>query len=164
MSKNKPKEKEQTETGLISKNRQAYFNYEILEEFEAGIVLTGSEVKSLRLNGCQIVDAYADLRSEGETTEVFLTNLNIPVYQHARHTNHKPSRDRKLLLHKREIKKFIGRIKQKGLTLVALSLYFNKKGVAKVRLGLGRGKTSSDKRETIKEREWNRNKQRMLKE
>jgi SsrA-binding protein len=156
--------KEPTETGLIAKNKQAYFNYEILEELEAGIILTGSEVKSLRVNGCQIVDAYADLRSEGTQTDVYLTNFTIPVYKNGGANNHKPNRDRKLLLHTREIKKMIGRIKQKGLTLVALSIYFNKKGLAKVRLGLGKGKNSSDKRATIKEREWNRNKQRILKE
>lgn len=152
-----------TDTGLIAKNKKAYFDYSILEEFEAGIALQGSEVKSLRINSCNFADSHAFVRSENNSDEVFLQNLNIPEYKNARNFNHKPNRERKLLLHKREIKKLLGSLKQKGLTLIPLSIYFNKKGLVKIKLGLCKGKNKSDKRETIKQREWDRDKKRILK-
>lgn len=157
------KDKDPLETGVIAKNKKAYFDYEIIEEYEAGMVLCGSEVKSLRINGCSIVDSHADLRSESGSEELFLVNLNIPEYKNAKNYNHKPRRERKLLLHKREIKKLIGKIKQKGFTLIPLIIYFNTKGIVKVKVGLGRGKNKADKRETIKEREWKREKAREMK-
>ncbi|HCR85387.1 MAG TPA: SsrA-binding protein [Alphaproteobacteria bacterium] len=155
--------KEPLEQIIIAKNKKAYFDYEILEEFEAGIMLAGSEVKSLRVNGCTIVDSHADLRSGAGTEELFLTNLQIPEYKGAKNFTHKPRRERKLLLHKREIRKLIGKIKLKGLTIIPLLIYFNHKGLVKITLGLGRGKNKADKREVIKEREWKRDKAREMK-
>ncbi len=142
-----------------AQNRRARFDYFIIEEMEAGIVLTGSEVKSLRAGRASINETYA-----GEMSgEIFLFNANIPVYEQANQFNHEPKRPRKLLLHKRQVNKLIGAIQRKGMTLVALSVYFNDKGRAKVQLGLAKGKNVVDKRETIKERDWNREKSRILK-
>lgn len=142
-----------------AQNRRARFDYFIIEEMEAGIVLTGSEVKSLRAGRASINETYA-----GEMNgEIFLFNANIPVYEQANQFNHEPKRPRKLLLHKRQVNKLIGAIQRKGMTLVALSVYFNDKGRAKVQLGLAKGKNVVDKRETIKERDWNREKSRILK-
>ena len=142
-----------------AQNRRARFDYFIIEEMEAGIVLTGSEVKSLRAGRASINETYA-----GEMSgEIFLFNANVPVYEQANQFNHEPKRPRKLLLHKRQVNKLIGAIQRKGMTLVALSVYFNDKGRAKVQLGLAKGKNVVDKRETIKERDWNREKSRILK-
>ena len=142
-----------------AQNRRARFDYFIIEEMEAGIVLTGSEVKSLRAGRASINETYA-----GEMSgEIFLFNANIPVYEQANQFTHEPKRPRKLLLHKRQVNKLIGAIQRKGMTLVALSVYFNDKGRAKVQLGLAKGKNVVDKRETIKERDWNREKSRILK-
>ncbi|MBX3456779.1 MAG: SsrA-binding protein SmpB [Candidatus Paracaedibacteraceae bacterium] len=142
-----------------AQNRRARFDYFIIEEMEAGIVLTGSEVKSLRAGRASINETYA-----GEMNgEIFLFNANLPVYEQANQFNHEPKRPRKLLLHKRQVNKLIGAIQRKGMTLVALSVYFNDKGRAKVQLGLAKGKNVVDKRETIKERDWNREKSRILK-
>jgi len=121
-------------------------------------MLSGSEVKSLRSGRATITDTYA-----GEMGgEIFLFNANIPVYEQANQFNHEPKRPRKLLLHKRQVVKLIGAIQRKGMTLVALSIYFNDKGRAKVGLALAKGKNTVDKRETIKERDWNRDKARIL--
>lgn len=142
-----------------AQNRRARFDYFIIEEMEAGIILTGSEVKSLRAGRASINETYA-----GEMNgEIFLFNANIPVYEQANQFNHEPKRPRKLLLHKRQVNKLIGAIQRKGMTLVALSVYFNDKGRAKVQIGLAKGKNVVDKRETIKERDWNREKSRILK-
>ena len=142
-----------------AQNRRARFDYFIIEEMEAGIILSGSEVKSLRAGRASINETYA-----GEMNgEIFLFNANIPVYEQANQFNHEPKRPRKLLLHKRQVNKLIGAIQRKGMTLVALSVYFNDKGRAKVQLGLAKGKNVVDKRETIKERDWNREKSRLLK-
>ncbi|MBX3487428.1 MAG: SsrA-binding protein SmpB [Candidatus Paracaedibacteraceae bacterium] len=144
---------------FAAQNRRARFDYFIIEEMEAGIILTGSEVKSLRAGRASINETYA-----GEMNgEIFLFNANIPVYEQANQFNHEPKRPRKLLLHKRQVNKLIGAIQRKGMTLVALSIYFNDKGRAKVQLGLAKGKNVVDKRETIKERDWNREKSRILK-
>ncbi len=152
------------QTGLITKNRKANFEYEVAEDFDAGIVLQGSEVKSLRLNGCNIADAYADIRTSASgSEELWLVNLSIPEYKYGGKFNHKPDRLRKLLLHKREIKKLIGKIKQKGFTLIPLEIFFNDKGIAKIKIGLCKGKSKHDKRETIKERDWQREKSRNMK-
>lgn len=148
---------------LISKNKKAYHDYQIVEEFEAGIVLQGSEVKSLRVHGCNLKDSHADIISTNGKEEIWLLNTHIPEYKNAGKFNHSPNRNRKLLLHKREIKKLIGGKERKGYTLIALAIYFTKKGLVKVKLGLCKGKTKSDKRQTIKEREWNIEKQRELK-
>jgi SsrA-binding protein len=158
------KETEQQENGIIARNKKAYFDYQIMQEFDAGIVLVGTEVKSLRVRGCDISDSYADIRYNSKNSpELFLLNLNISEYKHAATRNHQPKRPRKLLLHQREIKKLIGLLEQKGYTLVPLIVYFNHRGLAKVKLGLGKGKNERDKRDTIKKREWNRQKERELK-
>ena len=132
----------------IARNRRARFDYHILETWEAGIVLTGTEVKALRAGKANISDAYAVVNGG----EVFLLNLNIPPYEQGNRHNHEPTRTRKLLLHRREIRRMIGAVERQGLTLVALELYF-KRGVAKVALALGKGKQLHDKRATERERD-----------
>jgi SsrA-binding protein len=133
----------------IASNRKAFHDYSILDTFEAGIVLSGTEVKSLRSNGCSLVDGFVRIKNG----EAWLVNIQIPHYgQGTFFSQHEPRRDRKLLLHHREIARLIGKLQEKGLTLVPLRAYF-KKGRAKVELGLGRGKRQYDKREAIKKRE-----------
>jgi SsrA-binding protein len=141
-------EPENDEHQPIARNRRARFDYHILETWEAGIVLTGTEVKALRAGKANISDAYAVVNGG----EVFLLNLNIPPYEQGNRHNHEPTRTRKLLLHRREIRRMIGAVERQGLTLVALELYF-KKGVAKVALALGKGKQLHDKRATERERD-----------
>ncbi|MHA1558373.1 MAG: SsrA-binding protein SmpB [Alphaproteobacteria bacterium] len=149
---------------IIAQNRSASFHYSFLEVIEAGIVLTGSEVKGLRLGrGTNIQDAYAGIGGENNT-EIFLFNVYIEPYQKAKHFNHEAKRPRKLLLKKRQIKKLIGLIKIKGITIIPIALYFNKKGIAKVEIALAKSKNVIDKRETIKKREWSREKSRIMKE
>lgn len=139
---------ETDEHKTIARNRRARFDYHILETWEAGIVLTGTEVKALRAGKANISDAYAVVNGG----EVFLLNLNIPPYEQGNRYNHEPTRTRKLLLHRREIRRMIGAVERQGLTLVALELYF-KRGVAKVALALGKGKQLHDKRATERERD-----------
>ena len=141
-------EPETDEHKTIARNRRARFDYHILETWEAGIVLTGTEVKALRVGKANISDAYAVVNGG----EVFLLNLNIPPYEQGNRYNHEPTRTRKLLLHRREIRRMIGAVERQGLTLVALELYF-KRGVAKVALALGKGKQLHDKRATERERD-----------
>lgn len=129
-------------------NRRARYEYEILDSFEAGIVLVGSEVKSLRLGKANLQDSYAILKAG----EMWLFNMHINPYEQANQFNHDPVRTRKLLLQKSEIRKLVGKIQEKGLTLIPLKVYF-KKGFAKVELGVAKGKKLHDKRETIKERD-----------
>ena len=136
------------EIKTIARNRRARFDYHIIETWEAGIVLTGTEVKALRAGKANISDAYAVVNSG----EVFLLNLSIPLYEQGNRNNHEPTRTRKLLLHRREIRRMIGAVERQGLTLVALELYF-KRGVAKVSLALGKGKQLHDKRATERERD-----------
>ncbi len=152
-------EKHTSNASTITYNRKARFNYAISEEIEAGIVLQGTEVKSLRLGYANIVDAHASEKGG----ELWLLNLSIEEYPYANRFNHEPKRPRKLLLHKKQIKKLFGKLQTKGMTLIPLSLYFNAKGVVKVKLGLATGKKLVDKRETIKNREWERDKARALK-
>jgi len=146
-------------TKIISQNRRARFNYEIIETMEAGIVLAGSEVKSLRTSKVNISDTYA----APENDEIKIHNLFINEYKNSSQKDINPRRIRKLLLHKREIKKIQGYIDQKGLTLIPLKLYFNSKGVAKMELAIAKGKKLYDKREAEKKRDWDRSKQRLLK-
>ncbi|MDX1917053.1 MAG: SsrA-binding protein SmpB [Rickettsiaceae bacterium] len=144
---------------IISKNKKASFNYFLEEKIEVGIVLVGSEVKSLRVSGCNIEDSHADIMN----SELYLFNLNIPEYKQANSfATHAPRRPRKLLVKKREARKLIGKIKQKGYTLVACSLYFNSKNLAKVELALAKGKKLNDKREDLKQKEWNREQGKIL--
>ena len=154
-AKAEPKQK------LAAQNRKARFNYEIGETFEAGIVLTGSEVKSLRTGKATIAESYADAHDG----EIWLINANIPEYkQSGPHNNHEPKRHRKLLLHKRQVNKLIGAVEREGMTLVPLKLYFNERGRAKIEIALGRGKKLHDKRETAKKRDWQRQKSRLMRE
>src|SRR5262245_36060094 len=132
----------------IARNKRARFDYEILERWEAGIVLTGTEVKSLREGKANIGDAYGIVRDG----EVYLLNLHISPYERGGYANHEPDRTRKLLLHKKEIRRLIGGVERQGLTLVPLELYF-KNGVAKVTLALGKGKKLHDKRDTERRRD-----------
>ena len=143
---------------IVADNRKARFNYEIGEVIEAGIVLTGSEVKSLRAGKATIAESYADARAG----EIWLINANIPEYLQAHRFNHLPKRPRKLLLHEREIARLQGAVERKGMTLVPLSIYFNSRGKAKVELALARGKKLHDKRETEKRRSWERERGRLM--
>jgi SsrA-binding protein len=145
---------------LVAENRKARFNYDIEEKLEAGIALLGSEVKSLRTGKANIADSYA--ASEGG--ELYLINAHIAEYTQAGRANHEPTRRRKLLVHRREMGRLAGAIKKDGMTLVPLKLYFNARGIAKVELGLGKGKKLHDKRETEKKRDWDRQKGRLMRE
>ncbi len=145
---------------VVATNRKAYHDYFIEEKFEAGIVLTGTEVKSLREGRVNLQESYASVR-EGE---VFLHHCHISPYSHGNIMNHDPLRVRKLLLHKKEINKLLGKTQQKGLTLVPLRIYFSKRGQAKVELGLAKGKKLYDRRESIKTREAGREVERAIKE
>jgi SsrA-binding protein len=146
-------------SGDVATNRQAAFRFELLERFECGIALTGTEVKSLRSGKAQIKDAYASI----DDGEVWLHNVHIPPYAPASRENHPPERDRKLLLHRREIERLIGKTAERGLTLVPTRLYFRGPR-AKVELALARGKDRFDKRQSIRERETKREMQRALRE
>jgi SsrA-binding protein len=143
---------------VVAENRRARFDYFIDDRVEAGIALTGTEVKSLRHGEGSIAESYATVDGE----EVWLINSHIPEYSHGNRLNHQPRRARKLLLKGREISKLQGAVARQGLTLVPLSLYFNSRGRAKVELALGRGKKVHDKRDTVKERDWKREQQRLL--
>src|SRR5437764_315006 len=143
---------------VIADNRKARFNYEIGEVLEAGIVLTGSEVKSLRQGKVAIAESYADTRGG----EIWLINSNIPEFLQAGRFNHAPKRARKLLLARRQIDKLSGAVEREGMTLVPLKIYFNEKGKAKIELALARGKKLYDKRETEKKRSWERERGRLL--
>ena len=145
---------------VVADNRKARFNYEIGEVFEAGIALTGTEVKSLRSGKATIAESYADSRGG----ELWLINSNIPEYLQASRFNQLPKRPRKLLLHKRQVNKLAGAVEREGMTLVPLKLYFNERGRAKIEIALGRGKKLHDKRETLKKRSWEREKGRLMRE
>lgn len=145
---------------LIAQNKRSYYDYFIEEEIEAGIVLLGSEVKSIRNGKVSLSDTHA-AEIQGE---IFLLNCHIAEYSEANRFNHDTKRPKKLLLHRKEIKKLIGKIKIKGYTLVALSLYFNDKNKAKIKLGLAKGKKQHDKRQSIKESEWKREQGRILRD
>jgi SsrA-binding protein len=145
---------------IVADNRRARFNYEIGEVFEAGIMLTGTEVKSLRTGKATIAESYADARGG----EIWLINSNIPEYLQASRFNHEPKRRRKLLLHKRQVNRLAGAVEREGMTLVPLRLYFNERGRAKLELALGRGKKLHDKRETLKKRSWERERGRLMRE
>ncbi|HWM32339.1 MAG TPA: SsrA-binding protein SmpB [Methyloceanibacter sp.] len=145
---------------VVAENRKARFNYAIEETVEAGIVLLGSEVKSLRTGKATIADAYAS----DERGELFLINAHIAEYKQSGRENHSPTRPRKLLLHRKEMGRLAGAIQRQGMTVVPLRLYFNPRGIAKVELGLAKGKKLHDKRETEKKRDWQRQKGRIMRE
>ena len=136
---------------IITENRKARFDYQVVETFEAGIVLQGSEVKSLRNNQCQLKDSYVAFVGD----EAYLQNAHISEYKHSSYNNHAPERRRKLLMHRRELEKLYGQMREKGLSCVPLKLYF-KRGKVKVEVALVRGKQKADKRDTIKKRDASR--------
>jgi len=143
---------------IAADNRKARFNYEIVDTIEAGLMLTGTEIKSLRGGKSTIGESFAGPKGD----ELYLFNAYIPEYLEANRFNHVPKRDRKLLLHRKQINKLMGAIQREGMTLIPLKVYFNDKGRAKVELGLGKGKKLHDKRETEKKRDWDREKGRIM--
>ncbi|MGC8814166.1 SsrA-binding protein SmpB [Dictyoglomus sp.] len=147
------------EKKVVAVNRKARHDYSILDTFEAGIVLTGTEVKSLRRGKVSLQDSYADVKNG----EVWIYNLHISPYEHGNIYNHDPKRPRKLLLNKDEIAYLVGKVRERGLTLIPLSIYFNERGWAKVELGLAKGKKLYDKRRDIAERDERRELERLYK-
>jgi SsrA-binding protein len=145
---------------LVAQNRRARHDYFIEESLEAGAMLVGTEVKSLRLGRASIVESYAG-EKDGD---IYLLNANIPEYPAASQFNHEPKRPRKLLMHRRERARLLNAIRRDGMTLVPLNLYFNARGIAKVELGLARGKKTIDKRQAIKAADWKRQKARLLRQ
>jgi SsrA-binding protein len=141
-----------------AQNRRARHDYVIEDTLEAGLVLQGSEVKVLRTGQASIAEAYAD----AQAGELFLVNANIPEYQAAKHFSHEPRRPRKLLLHRKEMNKLLGAIRREGVTIVPLSIYFNDRGRAKVELGLAHGRKKADRRQAEKDRDWQRDKARLM--
>lgn len=152
--------KPERELKVVADNRKARFNYAIGEVFEAGIALTGSEVKSMRTGKANIAESYAGAHDG----ELWLYNSNISEYKQAGRFNHAPKRPRKLLLHKRQINKLIGAVEREGMTVVPLKLYFNEKGKAKVEIALAKGKKLHDKRQTEKKRDWARERGRLMRQ
>ncbi|WP_420410050.1 SsrA-binding protein SmpB [Hoeflea sp.] len=149
-----------SDRNIVAENRKARFNYEITDTLEAGLVLTGTEVKSLRQGKANIAESYAN----EEGGEMWLINSHVPEYLQANRFNHEPRRRRKILLKAREISRLAQAVQRDGMTLVPLKVYFNDKGLAKLELALARGKKLHDKRETQKQRDWNRQKTRLLRE
>jgi SsrA-binding protein len=153
-------EKNERKIKVVAENRKARFNYFVEDSVEAGIVLTGTEVKSIRSGKATIAESYADTRDG----EIWLVNANIPEYLQANRFNHAPKRPRKLLLHKRQVNKMIGAVEREGMTLIPLKLYFNERGRAKIELALAKGKKLHDKRETERNRSWDRERGRLLRD
>lgn len=143
---------------VVAENRKARFNYAIEDTLEAGIALTGTEVKSIRNGKSTIAESYADPKNG----EIWLINANIPEYLQANRFNHEPKRPRKLLLHRKQINKLMGAVERQGMTLVPLKMYFNERGRIKLQLALAKGKQLHDKRDTEKKRDWSREKGRLL--
>lgn len=156
----RPRPAEFNKVKTVAENRRARFDYAIQDVYEAGIVLRGTEVKSLRFGDGSITESYAEVKGD----EIWLVNSNIPEFSHGNRFNHEPKRPRKLLLKQREIAKMHGAVSRDGMTLVPLSVYFNERGKAKVELALAKGKNVRDKRETTKEREWKREQGRLMRE
>ena len=154
------KKKKKSGSNVAAENRKARFNYEIVDSLEAGLVLTGTEIKSLRAGKASIAESYAT----EEGGELWLINSNLPEYLQANRFNHEPKRRRKLLVHRTQLNRLAGAVQKDGMTLVPLRIYFNDRGVAKLQLALAKGKNAPDKRQTIKERDWNRQKQRLMKD
>ncbi len=147
-------------TKIVAENRRARYEYHIEDVLEAGIALTGTEVKSLRFGEGSIAESYAEVKNG----QVWLVNSNVPEFSHGNRFNHTPKRPRKLLLHAREVAKLTGLVERKGMTLVPLSVYFNSRGRAKVELALAKGKNAADKRQTVKERDWKREQGRLMRD
>nr|WP_315457876.1 SsrA-binding protein SmpB [uncultured Sphingorhabdus sp.] len=158
MARPKPEAFEKVKT--VAENRRARYDFFIDDKFECGIVLTGTEVKSLRFGEGSIAESYAEVKDD----QVWLINANIPEFSHGNRHNHEPKRPRKLLLNAREINKLHGAVMRQGMTLVPLSIYFNGRGRAKVELALAKGKKAPDKRATEKERDWKREQGRIMRD
>jgi SsrA-binding protein len=156
----RPRPVEFEKTKIVAENRRARYEYFLEQFFEAGIALTGTEVKSLRFGEGSIAESYAELKGD----QVNLINANIPEFSHGNRYNHEPKRPRKLLLHAREIDKLRNGVSREGMTLIPLAIYFNARGRAKVELALAKGKKLHDKRETSKERDWKREQGRLLRD
>ena len=156
----RPRPAEFEKKKVVAENRRARYEYFLEQFFEAGIALTGTEVKSLRFGEGSIAEAYAEVKDR----QVSLINANIPEYNFGNRFNHEPKRPRKLLLHEREIAKMLTGVAREGMTLIPMSIYFNGRGRAKVELALAKGKKLHDKRETSKERDWKRDQQRLMRE
>jgi SsrA-binding protein len=156
----RPRPPEFEKVKVVAENRRARFDYAIEDKYEAGIALTGTEVKSLRFGEGSIAESYAEVKGE----EVWLINANIPEFSHGNRNNHEPKRPRKLLLKEREIEKMHGAVARQGMTLVPLSIYFNGRGRAKVELALAKGRKAPDKREYQKEKDWKREQGRLMRE
>jgi SsrA-binding protein len=154
-----PKKSTMITSGAVAENRRARYDYEVLDTLEAGIVLTGSEVKSLRLGKAQITESYAS----PERGELWLVNAHIPEFVQANRFNHEEKRPRKLLVSRKQLARLTEGVERAGHTIVPLKLYFNDRGIAKLLIGLAKGKKSFDKRETERNRDWNREKARLLK-
>jgi SsrA-binding protein len=157
----RPKRAAFEKSKTVAENRRARYDYFIDDTVEAGIALTGTEVKSLRFGEGSIAESYAEVK---DGAEIWLINANIPEFSHGNRYNHEPKRPRKLLLNAREIDKLHGAVARQGMTLVPLSIYFNARGRAKVELALAKGKKAPDKRATEKERDWKREQGRILRE
>jgi SsrA-binding protein len=155
-----PKKPSLIVTGPVAENRRARYDFEILDTLEAGIMLTGTEVKSLRTGKAQITESYASPEDGG----LWLINAHIPEYLQANRFNHEERRRRKLLVSKKELSRFTTEVHRSGNTIVPLKLYFNERGIAKLLIGLAKGKKNYDKREVEKNRDWNREKSRLMKE
>ena len=145
---------------IVAENRRARYDYAIEETYEAGIALTGTEVKSLRFGEGSIAESYAEVKNG----EIWLINANIPEFSHGNRFNHEPKRNRKLLLKEREINKMFGAVARQGMTLVPLAVYFNSRGRAKVELAVARGRKAHDKREHEKEKDWKKEQGRLLRQ
>jgi SsrA-binding protein len=156
----RPRPQEFNKKKIVAENRRARYEYFLEQFFEAGIALTGTEVKSLRFGEGSIAESYAELKGD----QVNLINANIPEFSHGNRYNHEPKRPRKLLLHAKEIAKMRTGVSREGMTLIPLSIYFNERGRAKVELALAKGKKLHDKRETAKERDWKREQGRLLRD
>ena len=155
----KPNKPSLVTIGPVAENRRARFDYEILDTLEAGIMLTGTEVKSLRTGKAQITESYAS----PEKGELWLINAHIPEYLQANRFNHEERRPRKLLVSRKQLAKLSQDVERAGNTIVPLKLYFNERGMAKILIGIGKGKKNFDKRATERDRDWNRDKARLLK-
>ena len=156
----RPKPEAFNKVKTVAENRRARYDFHIDDKYEAGIVLTGTEVKSLRFGEGSIAESYAEVRDD----QIWLINANIPEFSHGNRFNHEAKRPRKLLLHEREINKLHGAVAREGMTLVPLSVYFNGRGRAKVELALAKGRKDHDKRAAIKEREWKREAGRIMRD
>ncbi|NIJ32398.1 SsrA-binding protein SmpB [Sphingomonas oligoaromativorans] len=156
----RPRPQEFNKKKVVAENRRARYEYFLEQFFEAGIALTGTEVKSLRFGEGSIAESYAEIKGD----QVNLINANIPEFSHGNRFNHEPKRPRKLLLHAKEIDKMRNGVSREGMTLIPLSIYFNERGRAKVELALAKGKKLHDKRETAKERDWKREQGRLLRD